>query len=65
MPDIRHRRVLLLYPLLHTGTAYIQAIRELINKRVKEENIYLISMFSTFYGNFFILFLDYHIPESF
>jgi|UniRef100_A0AC35G388 uracil phosphoribosyltransferase len=50
-PDIRQRRVLLLYPLLHTGTAYIQAIRELIsNKKVKEENIYLLSMFSTFYG---------------
>uniref|UniRef100_A0A914YBW1 Uracil phosphoribosyltransferase n=1 Tax=Panagrolaimus superbus TaxID=310955 RepID=A0A914YBW1_9BILA len=50
-PDIRKRRVLLLYPLLHTGTAYIQAIRELIaNKKVQEENIFLLSMFSTFYG---------------
>jgi uracil phosphoribosyltransferase len=49
-PDIKTRRVLLLYPLLHTGTAYIQAIRELIRKKVEEENIYLLSMFSTFYG---------------
>ncbi|KAE9550334.1 hypothetical protein FO519_006466 [Halicephalobus sp. NKZ332] len=50
MPDIRSRKVLLLYPLLHTGSALVQAIQELINKKVNEENIYLLSMFSTFHG---------------
>jgi uracil phosphoribosyltransferase len=49
-PDIRQRRVLLLYPLLCTGTAYIQAISQLIKKKVNESNIFLLCVFSTFYG---------------
>uniref|UniRef100_A0A7E4VYT5 Uracil phosphoribosyltransferase n=1 Tax=Panagrellus redivivus TaxID=6233 RepID=A0A7E4VYT5_PANRE len=50
MPDIAERRVLLLYPLLHTGSALVQAIHELVHQGVDQENIYLLSMFSTFGG---------------
>ncbi|TKR94508.1 hypothetical protein L596_008783 [Steinernema carpocapsae] len=45
--DINRRRVLLLYPLLTTGQTIIKAMKVLLDNGVHEENIILLSVFST------------------
>uniref|UniRef100_A0A914C9P3 Uracil phosphoribosyltransferase n=2 Tax=Acrobeloides nanus TaxID=290746 RepID=A0A914C9P3_9BILA len=47
MPDISRRRVLLLYPILSTGSTVIKAASILLENSVEEENIFLVSVFST------------------
>lgn len=47
MPDIKYRRVLLLYPLLSTGTTVIKALSVLVENGVKEENVLLLTLFAT------------------
>ncbi|EFO18502.1 hypothetical protein LOAG_09992 [Loa loa] len=47
MPDIKHRRVLLLYPLLSTGATVIKAVSVLVENGVIEENILLLTLFAT------------------
>uniref|UniRef100_A0A915PI02 Uracil phosphoribosyltransferase n=1 Tax=Setaria digitata TaxID=48799 RepID=A0A915PI02_9BILA len=47
MPDIRNRRVLLLYPLLSTGVAVIKAVSVLVENGVIEKNILLLTLFAT------------------
>uniref|UniRef100_A0A9J2PDN5 Uracil phosphoribosyltransferase n=2 Tax=Ascaris TaxID=6251 RepID=A0A9J2PDN5_ASCLU len=47
MPDIAQRRVLLLYPLLSTGNTVIKAVSVLVENNVLEENILLLTLFST------------------
>ncbi|KAH7727581.1 hypothetical protein AAVH_04624 [Aphelenchoides avenae] len=46
MADIAHRRVLLMYPLLTTGHTIVKAVSILLASNVKEENIFLLSVFS-------------------
>lgn len=46
MGDIRQRRVLLLYPVLRTGSTVLTAISLLLRNHVKEENIILVTLFS-------------------
>ncbi|KAL3998497.1 Uracil phosphoribosyltransferase family protein [Acanthocheilonema viteae] len=46
MPDIKHRRVLLLYPLLSTGATVIKAVSVLVENGVIEENILLLTLFA-------------------
>ncbi|KAK0426333.1 hypothetical protein QR680_009651 [Steinernema hermaphroditum] len=47
MTDIARRRVLLLYPILSTGLTVCKAANVLIQNGVAEENIILLSVFST------------------
>jgi len=47
LPDIAKRRVLLLYPLLSTGTTVLKAISVLVDNGVKESHIFLLSVFAT------------------
>ncbi|PIO69033.1 hypothetical protein TELCIR_09165 [Teladorsagia circumcincta] len=42
-----HRRVLLLYPVVSTGTTVLKAISALMDSKVEEENIYLTTLFIT------------------
>lgn len=50
--DISLRKVLLLYPIMHTGATVIEAIQLLLEKDTKEENIILINLFATPAGDF-------------
>ncbi|KAI6203576.1 Uracil phosphoribosyltransferase-like protein [Aphelenchoides besseyi] len=45
--DINKRRVLLLYPVLSTGITVSNAIKHLLEMRVRQSNIYLITLFAT------------------
>ncbi|KAK6015138.1 hypothetical protein OSTOST_19443 [Ostertagia ostertagi] len=47
IPDMAHRRVLLLYPVVSTGTTVLKAISALMDSKVEEENIYLTTLFIT------------------
>jgi len=47
MTDISKRRVLLLYSLLSTGTTVVKAIEILLQNGVKEDNLFLVSIFAT------------------
>ncbi|XGW23498.1 hypothetical protein V3C99_005604, partial [Haemonchus contortus] len=47
IPDMAHRRVLLLYPVVSTGTTVLKAISALMDSKVQEENIYLTTLFIT------------------
>uniref|UniRef100_A0A914V6G5 Uracil phosphoribosyltransferase homolog n=1 Tax=Plectus sambesii TaxID=2011161 RepID=A0A914V6G5_9BILA len=47
LPDIRKRRVLLLYPLLSTGNTVAKAISVLKDSHVSESNIFLLTLFCT------------------
>jgi uracil phosphoribosyltransferase len=47
MGDISRRRVLLLYPVLRTGITVVNAISLLLTNHVKQENIFLITLFAT------------------
>ncbi|KAF8366622.1 hypothetical protein PRIPAC_84451 [Pristionchus pacificus] len=44
--DMCTRRVLLLYPILSTGQTVLKAISALMENNVKEENIYLVTLFA-------------------
>lgn len=46
MGDIHRRRVLLLYPVLSTGVTVLNAISMLMANKVKEDQIYLITLFA-------------------
>ncbi|WKX91954.1 hypothetical protein Q1695_010191 [Nippostrongylus brasiliensis] len=47
IPDMSHRRVLLLYPVVSTGTTVLKAISALMDSKVQEQNIYLTTLFIT------------------
>jgi len=47
MTDISKRRVLLLYPLMSTGTTVVKAVEILLQHGVKEDNLFLVSIFAT------------------
>uniref|UniRef100_A0A0N5B1C5 Uracil phosphoribosyltransferase homolog n=1 Tax=Syphacia muris TaxID=451379 RepID=A0A0N5B1C5_9BILA len=47
IPDVRERRVLLLYPLISTGNIVMKAISVLVENGVKEENILILTLFTT------------------
>ncbi|GMT00640.1 hypothetical protein PENTCL1PPCAC_22814, partial [Pristionchus entomophagus] len=44
--DMSTRRVLLLYPILSTGQTVLKAISALMENNVKEENIFLVTLFA-------------------
>ncbi|KAI6182260.1 Uracil phosphoribosyltransferase-like protein [Aphelenchoides bicaudatus] len=46
MSDISKRRILLLYPVLRTGLNVQKAISLLLSNKVKQENIFLITLFA-------------------
>ncbi|KAE9418477.1 hypothetical protein Angca_005095, partial [Angiostrongylus cantonensis] len=47
IPDMSNRRVLLLYPVVSTGSTVLKAVSALIDSKVAEENIYLTTLFIT------------------
>ncbi|KAM9470791.1 uracil phosphoribosyltransferase homolog [Clarias gariepinus] len=49
-PDIYKRKILLMYPILSSGNAVIEAVRVLIDHGVQPSHIILLSLFSTPHG---------------
>ncbi|KAG7329043.1 hypothetical protein KOW79_007217 [Hemibagrus wyckioides] len=49
-PDIYRRKILLMYPILSSGNAVIEAVRVLIDHAVQPSHIILLSLFSTPHG---------------
>ncbi|XP_026796369.2 uracil phosphoribosyltransferase homolog isoform X2 [Pangasianodon hypophthalmus] len=49
-PDIYRRKILLMYPILSSGNAVIEAVRVLIDHGVQPSHIILLSLFSTPHG---------------
>eukprot|EP00794_Sanderia_malayensis_P000244 gene244-861_t len=49
-PDIDQRKVFLMYPLLSSGGSVAMAVDVLLDSGVEEENIIILTLFSTFQG---------------
>ncbi|XP_047013020.1 uracil phosphoribosyltransferase homolog isoform X2 [Ictalurus punctatus] len=49
-PDIYRRKILLMYPILSSGNAVVEAVRVLIDHGVQASRIILLSLFSTPHG---------------
>lgn len=45
--DIARRKILLLYPIMSTGLAVVESVKVLLNSGVHEENLILLTLFSS------------------